>query len=471
MLNKQRAAFRALFTLLLLPACTLPAQLEILSSPEAALPEPGSAPALIASPSPVPRAAWLDEDLCPAPEPPFVTDLQVRQPPALTEPTPRLPFRDPAFGRCLVRITDRGRDKSEPGGLKNEYSRIQSFNADATRLLARGTDGTWRLYHAQTFQPLGQLPLAIDPRWSATNPNLIYFSDETRLMSYNIATQETALVHEFANDFPSQNLAAVWTRYEGSPSQDGRWWGLMAEDQDWLAAALLVYDLNANQVIAELDTHRWLTETREIDTVTISPLGNYFLVYMEKYCERGYLGTEANPCGLMVYDRNLKNGRGLLRIIGHSDTALDTQGREVLVYQDIDTDYISMLDLATGTVTQLWLIDFTYTGIGLHISGCALDRPGWAVISTHDGDIASHTWMDDSVFLIELKANGRVVRLAHTHSLVDETQEHDYRAEPQASANRDLTRIVFTSNWGRSGTEEVEMFMIALPGDWDEQLP
>ena len=422
--------------------------------------------------TPTPTAtATLTTGLCPGPEPAFVTDLQVRQPPALAEPGPRVPFRDPVFGRCVVRVTDRANDKAEPGGLKNEYSRVQSFNAGETRLLVRGTQGGWYLYDARTLQPLGQVPLGIDPRWSATDPNQIYFSEETRLMAYNSATQQTAVVHEFAGDFPGQNLAAVWTRYEGSPSRDGRWWGLMAEDQDWLTAALLVYDLTANQVTATLDTRGWPADAREMDSVTISPLGNYFLVYMDRYCQPGQLGTPANPCGLMVYDRNLQNGRGLLRIIGHSDTALDAQGREALVYQDIDADQIAMLDLATGAITPLWPIDFSHTAIGLHISGRAFNRPGWAVISTHDGDAASHTWMDDSVFLIELKANGRVVRLAHTHSLVDGNQEHDYWAEPQASANRDLSRVLFTTNWGRSGTEEVEMYLIALPADWDVNLP
>ena len=61
---------------------------------------------------------------------------------------------------------------------------------------------------------------------------------------------------------------------------------------------------------------------------------------------------------------------------------------------------------------------------------------------------------------------GRIVHLAHTHSLVDETQEQDYWAEPHASANRDLTRVLFTTNWNRSGTDQVEMFMIALPQGW-----
>lgn len=180
---------------------------------------------------------------------------------------------------------------------------------------------------------------------------------------------------------------------------------------------------------------------------------------------------DAHPCGLMVYDRNLQNGRSLLRIIGHYDPALDTQEREVIVYQDIDTDHISMLDLVTGTVTALWPIDFSHTAIGFHFSGRAFNRPGWALVSTYDGDLESHTWMDDQVFAVELRPSGRVLRLAHTHSLVDETQEHDYWAEPHASVNRDFTRILFTTNWGRSGTGQVEMFLGELPADWPGRLP
>jgi hypothetical protein len=49
--------------------------------------------------------------------------------------------------------------------------------------------------------------------------------------------------------------------------------------------------------------------------------------------------------------------------------------------------------------------------------------------------------------------------------------EHDYWAEPQANVNRDFTRVLFTTNWGRSGTDEVEMYMIELPKNWMEQLP
>jgi hypothetical protein len=445
----------------------------------ASTPAPGDTltPPLVSSPHP---PGGGGESLCPDPQPPFVTDFEVRQTPNLPEPSPRVPFRDPIFGTCLVRVTDRRADLSpdDPSaGLKNEYSRVQSFNADGSRVLVRSIEANWYLYDADTLQPLGQLPLEVEPRWDASNPDLLYHFDEARLMAYNVHSEEPSLVHDFATDFPSQSLAAVWTRYEGSPSLDSRYWGLIAQDQDWLTAALLVYDQVEDRVIATRDMREMSEMEREIDSVTISPLGNYFLAYHDEYCESGHpstslragLGDDMHPCGLMVYDRNLTNGRGLLRIVGHSDPALDAQGREVLIYQDIDTDYISMLDLATGTVTPLWPIDFSHTPIGLHFSGRAFGRPGWALVSTYSGGHPTdYTWMDDQVFAVELKPGGRVVRLAHTHSLVDEDQEHDYWAEPHASVNPDFTRVVFTSNWGRSGTGEVEMFMIGLPSDWPQ---
>ncbi len=419
----------------------------------------------VETPAP-PASAAPGQRLCPDPQPPLVTDLDVRQHPDLPEPPARAPFRDPVFGTCLVRVTDRYTDLSpddESAGLKNEYARVQSFNADGSRILVRSIDAYWYLYDAQTFQPLGQLPLDDEPRWDATDPNRLYHIDGARLMAYDLRTAQQSLVRDFADVFPGQSLAAVWTRYEGSPSLDSRYWGLMAEDDDWEVIALLVYDRVEDRIIARRD----MPDGTDMDNVTISPLGNYLLAAYDEYCEHGQLGDDAHPCGLMVYDRDLTNGRSLLRIVGHSDPALDAQGREVLIYQDIDTDHISMLDLASGTVTPLWPIDFSHTPIGLHFSGRAFRRPGWALVSTYSGGWpTSYTWMDNQVFAVELQAGGRVVRLAHTHSLVDEEQEHDYWAEPHASVNPDFTRVLFTSNWGRSGTGEVEMFLIDLPAEW-----
>jgi hypothetical protein len=428
------------------------------------LEEPTS-PAQVVLPTVNPGEA-LPSPLCSDPQPPFITDFEVHKPPLLSEPQPRSPFRDPVFGTCLVRITDRNADLSpdDPSrGMKNEYSRVQSFNADGTYILVRSIEAEWYLYDASSLQPLGRLPLGTEPRWDAQDPNLIYYNDETRLMAYEVGTGQETLAHDFANDFPGQSLAAVWTRYEGRPSMDGRYWGLMAEDEEWLPVAFVVYDRLTDQVTMR-DMRGVPGIEDDVDHVTISPLGTYFLASFDHYCEHGQLGDDAHPCGLMIYDRNLTNGQGLLRTIGHYDAALDAQGREVIIYQDIDTDHISILDLESGQVIPLWPIDFSHTPIGLHFSGLGYGQPGWALVSTYSGGYPdAFTWMDDQVFAVELKAGGRVVRLAHTHSLVDQEMDHDYWAEPHASVNYDFTRILFTSNWGHSGTEEVEMYLIELP--------
>jgi hypothetical protein len=130
-----------------------------------------------------------------------------------------------------------------------------------------------------------------------------------------------------------------------------------------------------------------------------------------------------------------------------------------------------MLDLASGEITPLLPIDFSHTALGFHFSGRAFHLPGWVLVSTSNGAQPSATWMDDQIFALELVENGRVVRLAHTHSLYNENVEHDYWAEPHASVNRDFTQIVFTSNWGRSGTDQVDMYLIKLPDDWLSELP
>jgi hypothetical protein len=391
----------------------------------------------------------------------------------MPEPAPRTPFRDPDFGACVVRVTDLSADLTdgrESPGLKNEYARVQSFNADESYILVYGNEGEWFLYDASSLQPLASLPLLDEPRWDASDPSLIYYIDEQRLIGFDVVTGQAEVVRDFAHDLasemPGQRVAAVWTAHEGRPSMDSRYWGLMAEDDDWVPVAFVVYDQVEEKVTVR--SMRGVPGMKDdVDHVTISPLGTYFLASFDRACGPGALGTDTAPCGLMVYDRGLTTGRGLLRIIGHYDSALDAEGREVIIYQDIDLDQISMLDLATGATTPLFDIDFSYTPLGFHFSGLAYDKPGWALVSTYEGGYPrAYTWMDDQVFAVELKAGGRVVRLAHTHSKVDPDQDHDYWAEPHASVSRDFGRVLFTSNWGRSGTEAVNTYLIQVPTGW-----
>ena len=402
---------------------------------------------------------------CADPQPTFIKALVTRQEEHIPEPVPHIPFRDAIYGGCVVRVTDRKNDlpNEDPSkGLKNAYSRIQSFNADGTLIMVRSLEAYFYVYDAMTLDLLGALPSMSDPRWSNLYPHLIYDIDELRLMSFNLNTGERQPVHDFSEDFTDQDIAAVWTRWEGNPSIDDRYWALMAEDRDWMTAAFIVYDLEADQIISRREFH----SPQDVDSVTMSPLGNYVLAQFE-FCERGALGSGDHPCGLMVYDRHLEHARGLLRIVGHSDVALDADGNEIFFYQDIDADQIAMMNLATGKISNLFPIDFTYCdACGMHFSGLGYQFPGWGLVSYCDGDPITRMWMDDHIFAVELKSGGQVVRFAQHHSRVDPNQDHDYWAEPHASVNRDFSRIVFTSNWGRSGTDEVDMYMILLPENW-----
>jgi hypothetical protein len=401
-----------------------------------------------------------------------VMDRRVLPVPPLTEPKARVPFVDPLFGTSMVRVTDRKvdipRDDSSRG-LKNEYSRIQAFNADESLMVLRGINASWYLYDAVTLKPLKRLPFegSSDPRWDAKDPYKLYFIDEARLKLCDIRSGTISVVHQFTRDFPGQPLAAVWTRYEGSPSGDGRYWGLMAEDDDWKTVELLIYDAVEDRITAR----RKVPESQsDIDWVSISPLGTYFLAAYNSPCAEGSHGDENHPGGLMVYDRSLSRAWGIAGV-GHCDLALDARGREVLAYQDNGTDWISMADLATGRVTPLLLIDFSRSALGFHFSGRSLKAPGWVLVSTYNGGKkAELTWMDNEIFALELKSGGRLVRLAHHHSWYDENVDQDYWAEPHGTVNRDFTRILFTSNWGRTGTEEVDTYMIRLPAGWMESL-
>jgi hypothetical protein len=398
----------------------------------------------------------------------FVVTRDVLQPSPAAEPEPRVWYREPTFGTCLTRVTDREADLS-PGdtsrGLRHEYARVQAFNADGSLLLLQGTEGTRYLYDAVTLQPIAELPLGAEPRWDNDDPDLVYFTEDTSLRSYRISTGATETVHGFAGDLQGHDAVAVWTAWEGSPSIDRRYWAFMAENADWLPTAFLVYDM-VEGGIDVLDLRGVPGVEDDVDHVTMSPLGTYLLASFDRACEPGALGSIDHPCGLMVYDRDLQAARGLLRVVGHYDTALDAAGNEVIVYQDIDTDQVAMLDLAAGEITGLFDIDFGHTAIGLHVSGLGYARPGWAVVSTHDDDLESHTWIDDQVLLVELRQGGAVLRLAHTYSVVDDEEEFDYWAEPHATTNADLTRILFASNRGRSGTGEVDAYLIVLPQDW-----
>jgi hypothetical protein len=372
---------------------------------------------------------------------------------------------EPVFGTPITRLTDVTAGEYEGPGIQNEYSRVDPENADATLAVLRGNEGYWYLLDLATgelsslddaFAECGQEP---EPRWDDERSEALYFVCGTELRILDVADGGSALVHDFAPDIP--DAVYVRSRSEGSPSLDRRYWAFTADDEDGEALAILVYDAESDQVVGALDD---LPDA--IDWVGMDASGAHVLV-----------GWESLPY-LEVFSRDLAERRRLADgTNAHGDRALAVDGRDVWVYQDTSTDFVSMADLATGEVTRLLEIPFGVNAdIGLHVSGAATDAPGWALVSTYGarqpaGD--EHSWMDNQLFMLELADEPRVWRLAHTRCYTAEEAEDDpmYFAECFAAVNGEGTRVYFGSNWGDLASDYTDAFVLVLAEDWREVVP
>ncbi len=164
--------------------------------------------------------------------------------------------------------------------------------------------------------------------------------------------------------------------------------------------------------------------------------------------------------GTVAWTPDFKRKRVLHKKSEHSDLAIGANGHDIYVSIDYQSDegFIFMVDIDTGEKTKLMRTYVGGSATDMHFSGKAYDKPGWVLMSMYNGSKPVQ-WYMGKVFAMELRANPRVYQLAAHHSAVNDS----YMAEPQASVNRDFTRVLFNSNWGAPGSNDVDAYMIRLP--------
>jgi hypothetical protein len=179
--------------------------------------------------------------------------------------------------------------------------------------------------------------------------------------------------------------------------------------------------------------------------VSMSPSGRWLVV--------------SGETGTVAWSRDFRTRQPMQPHTEHSDLAIGANGHDLYVSIDYDHGgYFMMVDIDTGRRTDLIRTYVSGAATAVHFSGKAYDRPGWVLVSTYDGKGPAQ-WYTDKVFAMELAPNPRVYQLAAHHSVVKGT----YFAEPQAAVNRDFTRVLFNSNWGSPGSDDVDAYMIRLP--------
>ncbi len=377
-------------------------------------------------------------------------------------PAKGVPFTDSVYGTEIVRVTDKEIDGYSGPGIQNEYARNDAYNCDGSRIIMRGNDGTWYVYDANSYKLLRDISSIVqqdpEPRWDAVQPNIFYYVALAELKSYDISTGISTTVHDFSTDISGAYV--IRNRGEGDASLDSRYWCFMVNDSLWNLLAVIVYDKQTDSIVGQKTNF-----PEGIDWVSMDMSGNHAII--------GYESQVAE-----VFSRDFSVSVILPeRANGHMDLALDASGADVMVYQNNATDWIAMADLATGTEINLVQIPFDVnTDIGLHFSGNCDNTPGWVLVSTYGAKNPPsgmvHSWMDNLLFMIELKANPRIIKLAMTNSYTSENAgdvEKNYFAECFASINRAGTRVIFGSNWGDLAKDEYsDAYQLTMPAGWNQ---
>lgn len=397
------------------------------------------------------RAADVETD-CAAINASFVPVIgKVASPsPTSARPAKGVAFSDPAFHSCVVRATDHSADGIGSTFVRNDYSRRQAFNADNTLFIAYAYNGAWHLYDARTLAHLKTLsgPAGdAEPQWDPTNPRSLYYvptNGGTKLLKLNVDTNTTTVAADFAGRLPWSDATRVWTKSEGSPSADGRYWCFMAETDAFNIRGVFTYDLQTQTVVGTRGM------SNRPDHVSMSPSGRSCVV------------SDGDVSGgIMAWDRTFASSRKLHTIGEHSDLAIGANGDDYFVFTDYaGSGDLVMVDVDTGVRTSLLPTYIDGTATAYHVSGKAFNKPGWVLLSTYADYGGSEKWLHRRVMAVELKANPTIINLAHHHS-----QYNAYWTEPHATVNRDFTRVLFNSNWGTTSDLDVDAFMIRLPNN------
>lgn len=380
-----------------------------------------------------------------------------------------------SHGTQVVRATSAA--DGDGDRMRHEYSRRQAFNADASRYLAQDATGHWHLYTGDTFSELATLPeLAGDcePLWHPTDPKLLRFTTRgggKKWWTLNVETGTKELLVDLAGRTPWPAATSFWTKGEGSASADGRILTLLATDyvessQQVIGYGLVTVDLISGEILGTLDATDFPTPGALPDHVSTAASGRFAVA-----------SWLAGQGGTVAYSLDFTESRQLAEGSEHSDLGLDTAGRDVLVYADYASGAIISIDVENGTVTPLQsLYPAPGEATAVHISTQAFDRPGWAVVSSY-ADSSDYGATTPSatrraeyrkIWLLELRAGGRRLGVAHTYSGASAADEEtSYFLEPQASSSRDLSRIIFATDLGEGA---VESYIVELPDEALAQL-
>jgi hypothetical protein len=368
----------------------------------------------------------------------YVTDQNIYTPPDY------LTFQPPAVGAAYtdtpgfytpikrlsdsMHTTDAGTGNPSVVMISTEYSTMSPFNQDNTKLLLVHLS-YFALYDGDGTY-VRDLPLQInassEPRWSRSDPNVLYYLQGNQLKQYNVGTQTTSVVHAFTE------YSRISGKFKSDISFDGNHFVFVGDNR-----YVFVYEINTDSKGAVFDTGGV-----SFNNVGITPNGNVTIAWIAVGSNR-YQGIE-------LFDSNMNFLRQIARSDGHSDFTRDN-GDEVLVWTNSNDP--SPIPNCNNGVVKIRLADANQTclakfdwSLAVHISGT--DNSGWVFVETYaPGDPIPPTgWLKYTDELMQVKLDGSQVvrRFAHHRS----RPLNSYSYQPKLSISRDGRKLAYASNFG-----------------------
>jgi hypothetical protein len=404
---------------------------------------------------------------------------------------PLVPTAPPATGKSVAdsRLGTEQTRVVATKGLRHEYSRHDPYNRDCSKiLLLLASQGEWRVYRTGGL-PYDREENAVrtlsveEPRWDNTDPNVLWGTAEFRIERINVETGETTIVKDFREDpiigpvlKDQPDLYRITMKDEGEASLDRRVWAFIVQgsQEDYRARYLLVWDRQTDRV---LGFRKLAANESNIDWVGMSPAGNWVLVGSDP-------DNAGDLAGFVMADCTLKQFHKLHFSTGHADVGFDMQGKEVVVMQNAQTDYIDLIPLDTSVkpippdsgyedtghipLVRLFYASDSPVGLnsGVHVS---CNCPGWCVVSTSSEPGApEQNWLDRSIILVQLdRSRPRAFYLAKVYGT-----RGSYWEETHASMSCDGTRVIWATNWGLDiGKDKAWAVELRLPPDWQRLIP
>jgi hypothetical protein len=385
-----------------------------------------------------------------AAEPAGKTDRGVYPEPAL----PALPkagetFVDPTFGTTLLRVTD------EADGKDNHlaYSSWPTFNKDATRFhLSRNGVGTLYEFDPKAFRitgneplfpkpPAGEAPRWEDSIWSGVDKDVIFTRSGAKILSFNVATKEWAVVKDFAKELEPIGAAALGEMNKSIDDQAFSF-TLRGPAPKYAVVAYIVWRRDADKIVLNRKS------LPGYDEVLVDKSGKWLVVKEREGPVESKVVNLENGATEKLTDAAPDFGPG------HSDCGHGTvvgaenwQNRVLARKLSDPHRFVTVVDFGND-----WTQPY-------HISMLA-DDESWALISNYS-KTSTPGLFHGEIFMVATDGSGQVRRLVHHRTI-----HRSYWDCPMANISRDGRFIAFGSNWG--GSDRRDVFILRVP---DEFLP